>query len=83
MVISGNQKKVARVTESGRGMGVEVTERDHDDNRERDEGCDQPLPTDHNGTEAEITPEMPHERCKQPQSLNLHPQSHFHLQPCT
>ena len=41
MVISGNQK-VARVTESGRGMGVEVTERDHDENRERDGGRDQP-----------------------------------------
>ena len=41
MAINGNQK-VARVIESGRGMGVEVTERDHDENRERDEGCDQP-----------------------------------------
>ena len=41
MVISGNPK-VARMTESGRGMGVEVTERDHDENRERDEGRDQP-----------------------------------------
>lgn len=41
MAINGNQK-VARVTESGRGMGVDVTERDHDENTERDEGCDQP-----------------------------------------
>ena len=32
MAINGNQKVVR---ESGRGMGVEVTERDHDDGRER------------------------------------------------
>ena len=41
MAINGNQK-VARVRENGRGMGVEVTERDHDEHTERDEGCDQP-----------------------------------------
>ena len=41
MAINGNQN-VVRVRESGRGMGVEVTERDHDDDREQGERCDQP-----------------------------------------
>ena len=32
------QQRVARVRQSGRGSGVEVTERDHDDDRERVQG---------------------------------------------
>ena len=40
-VIDGDQK-VARVRKSGRRLGVEVTERDHDDDRERDEGVINP-----------------------------------------
>ena len=40
-VIDGNQRG-ARVRESGRGMGVEVIERGHDDDSEQDERCDQP-----------------------------------------
>ena len=37
MAINGN-RKAANGTEIGRGMGVEVTERDDDGDRERDEG---------------------------------------------
>ncbi len=40
-VIDGKQR-VARVSESARGSGVEVTERDHDDDRERVQGVINP-----------------------------------------
>ena len=45
--------------------------------------CDQPWRPITTRQRPELTPEMPDERCKQPQSLNLHPQSHLNLHPRT
>ena len=46
-------------------------------------GCDRPCRPITARRGLELTPEMPHGRCKPSQGFNLHPQSHFHLQPCT
>ena len=79
--INGNQE-AANVTEIRYGMDVEVTERDRNETGNGTR-CDQPCRPITTRQGAELTPEMPHERCKQPQSLNLHPQSHFTLHPRT
>ena len=76
---NGNQKAES-VTEIRRGTEVEVTERGGDD-REQGERCDPsggPITTRQGPN---LTPEMPHWRCKQTQSLDLYPESHFQSHP--
>ena len=57
-VFDGN-RKVARVRTSGRGMGVEVAERDHDDDRERVEGVISPAARSQHDRGSNL-----HQRCR-------------------
>ena len=49
--------------------------------RAGDESCDPPCRPITPERGASLHPMMPHGRCKQPRSLKLHPESHFHLHP--
>ena len=57
-VIDGN-RKVTRVRTSGRGMGVEVPETDHDDDRERVEGVISPAARSQHDMGSNL-----HQRCR-------------------
>ena len=80
--INGNQK-AANVTEIRCGMGVEVTERDHDEDRERDDGVIYPVARSRQDRGPNLHQRCRDGRCKQTQGLNLHPESHFNLHPRT
>ena len=69
------------VTEIRYGVRVEASERDRDEHGGNGTRCDQPWRPITTPQRPELTPEMPHEGCKQPGSLNLHPQSHLNLRP--
>ncbi len=77
---NGNQEAES-VTETGRRIGVEVTERDHDDDGEQGERCDQPGRPTTTRHGPNLHPKMPHWRCKQTQGLKLRPESHFQSHP--
>ena len=54
-----DNRRVVNVTEIGRGMGVEVTERDRNDDRERDEGVISPADRSQQGRGPNL-----HQRCR-------------------
>ena len=78
--INGYQR-AANVTAIRYRMEVEVTGAGPGRRQATGRGCDQSCRPITTRQRPELTPEMPDERCKQPQSLNLHPQSHLNLHP--